>query len=411
MKRIILAAALTALTFGLVSCEKLKNDNPGKNPYKALNLDTKSAEYANKGNDFAFSFIDRVNATEEGDYFISPLSMQFLLGMILNGAQGMTASEICNVLGYGAGEIDAVNEYCLSMMEQLPELDSQTKLAVANAIVVNQNSSLLDSYKSTASAFYDAEVASKDFFDNAGTTRYINRWCSDHTDGLIPEILKEVNPGMLAYLLNAMYFKSQWKDKFDSSCTSSESFTTEGGNKKNVSMMKDTKELYYQENDLFRAVRLPYGNGAYSMSVILPAEGKNLSDVTKNLSGKDWKDFVSGMVRCDVDLWLPKFTTKYHIKLNDILSAMGMPLAFDATNADFKAMSEDALCLSFVQQDAVIKVDEEGTEAAVVSSAGMMATSAGPGQHIVFHADHPFLYLITESSTGAVLFAGKYCGK
>ena len=117
------------------------------------------------------------------------------------------------------------------------------------------------------------------------------------------------------------------------------------------------------------------------------------------------------MVPCDVDLWLPKFETKFHIDLNDILSEMGMASSFDALKADFTAMSADAMCLSFVKQDAVIKVDEEGTEAAVVSSAGMLATSAGPGDHIVFHADHPFLYLITESSTGAVLFAGKYSGK
>jgi serpin B len=125
----------------------------------------------------------------------------------------------------------------------------------------------------------------------------------------------------------------------------------------------------------------------------------------------DWIKFVQMMVRCDVDLWLPKFETKYSKKLNDILSDMGMPSAFSASHADFKAMSDAALCLSFVKQDAVIKVDEDGTEAAVVSSAGMNATSAGPGEHIVFHADHPFLYLITESSTGAILFAGKYSGK
>ena len=103
--------------------------------------------------------------------------------------------------------------------------------------------------------------------------------------------------------------------------------------------------------------------------------------------------------------------TKYSKKFNDILSEMGMPSAFSAIAADFKAMSDAALCLSFVTQDAVIKVDEEGTEAAVVSSAGMMATSAGPGEHIVFHADHPFLYLITENSTGAIIFAGKYSGE
>ena len=132
---------------------------------------------------------------------------------------------------------------------------------------------------------------------------------------------------------------------------------------------------------------------------------------TDSYSDKEWDAFISNQVSCDVDLWLPKFETKFHIDLNGILSAMGMPSAFDAIKANFKAMSGSALCLSFVQQDAVIKVDEEGTEAAVVSSAGMLATSAGPGDHIVFHADHPFLYLITESSTGAVLFAGKYSGK
>ena len=122
--------------------------------------------------------------------------------------------------------------------------------------------------------------------------------------------------------------------------------------------------------------------------------------------------FIRGMFHCDVDLWLPKFETKYHIKLNDILSAMGMPSAFDDKSADFKAMSDYALCLSFVQQDAVIKVDEEGTEAAAVSAAGMMkATSVGPGERVVFHADHPFIYLITESSSGAVLFAGRYGAK
>ena len=137
----------------------------------------------------------------------------------------------------------------------------------------------------------------------------------------------------------------------------------------------------------------------------------NNYDVSACLSGKNWEEFLRTMVPCDVDLWLPKFETKFHIDLNDILSEMGMASSFDALKADFTAMSADAMCLSFVKQDAVIKVDEEGTEAAAVSHAGMDAASAGPGEHIVFHADRPFLYLITESSTGTILFAGKYSGK
>ena len=409
MKHCALIFALTAAVLGTSACANL--DSSKNNPYKALDLSTKSAELARQGNTFAFEFIDRVSDATADDYIISPLSMQFLLGMILNGAQGATADEICKVLGYGAGEVDDVNTYCLAMLQQLPDLDKKTKLSIANALFVNQDYSLLSNYKQTVGKFYEAEVANLDFSKNAAATRQINNWCSDHTNGLVPEILDNVDPNILTYLLNAMYFKSQWKQKFSKSNTGQESFTDESGAQKKVLMMKTEKSFAFQYNDILRAVRLPYGNGAFSMTVILPAEGKKLSDVTDYLSGENWDAFVKTMVTCDVDLWLPKFETKYHIKLNDILSAMGMPLSFDPHRADFKAMSPWALCLDFVQQDAVIKVDEEGTEAAVVSSAGMLAMSAAPGQHVMFHADRPFLYLITETSTGAVLFAGRYSGK
>ena len=411
MTRFAIISAMTAILIGNVSCAKIRDDDRKNNPYKRLELTTKSAEFVRQGNDFAFHFIDRVNDATPGDYIISPLSMQFLLGMILNGAQGQTADEICSVLGYGADEVDAVNEYCQSMLQQLPNMDKKTKLAIANALVVNQKYTLLDSYKATVGKYYDAEVANMDFDDNAGTTKKINKWCSDNTNGLVPEIIKNVNPNMLAYLLNAMYFKSEWQQKFPKGSTSSETFTAEDGTKTNVPMMKIEKSFTYQDNDVLRAVRLLYGNGVYSMMVILPAEGKTLADVTGYLNGKEWDAFVSSLVSCDVDLWLPQFETKFRIKLNDILCAMGMPTAFDNSLADFTSMSSPSPYLSFVQQDAIIKVDEEGTEAAAVSIAGMKATSAGPGDHIVFHADHPFLYLITESSTGAVLFAGKYSGK
>ena len=405
----LMAAAAALLTISL-SCEKPGTDDTGNNPYKALELTTKSAEFARQGNTFAFDFIDRINSTEEGDFIISPLSMQFLLGMLLDGAQDGTADEICKVLGYGAGEMDAVNEYCLSMLKQLPSLDKKTKLSIANAIFVNKQYSLKDSYKSTVGKYYMAEVANLDFFDGAGALKTINGWCDKQTNGMIPKVLDEVSPDMLAYLLNALYFKSQWKEKFPKGNTSNEAFTLGNGSSKKVPMMKNSKEFMYRDNAIFRMVRLPYGNGAFSMLVILPQTGKTIAEVTSALKDFDWNGFLSGMVSCDVDIWLPKFETKYSKKLNDILSDMGMPSSF-TTAANFKAMSDAAMCLSFVKQDAVIKVDEEGTEAAVVSSAGMMATSAGPGEHIVFHADHPFLYLITESSSGAILFAGKYSGK
>lgn len=406
----LMAAAAVLLTVSL-SCEKIGSDDSKNNPYKALSLTTKSTEFAREGNTFAFEFIDRINTAEEGDFIISPLSMQFLLGMLLDGARNETADEICKVLGYGAGEVDAVNEYCLSMLEQLPSLDKKTKLSIANAIFVNKAYALKDSYKSTVGNYFHAEVANLDFSDGAGALKTINGWCSRQTNGMIPKVLDNVSPGMVAYLFNAMYFKSQWKEKFPKGNTAEESFTAEDGTVKKVPMMKNRKDFLYQENDDYRVVRLPYGNGAFNMLVILPQNEKTLADLTSSLKTNDWNEFLQRMVTCDVDLWLPKFETKYAKKLNDILSDMGMPVAFNAFDADFKAMADADLYLSFVKQDAVIKVDEEGTEAAVISSAGMKDAAAGPGQHIVFHADHPFLYLITESSTGAILFAGRYSGK
>ena len=401
MRNLLSISAIAVIILAAVACEK--NDveeivDPADNPLKKLELTTRSADFARRGNEFAFAFLDKVNKGSDKDFIVSPLSMQFLLGMILDGAKGQTADEICEVLGYGAGEVGAVNEYCQSMLEQLPELDKATKLSIANAVMVNKNYTLLDSYKSTVSKYFDAEVSNLDFSNNKVAVSAINKWCSNHTTN------------DLAYLLNALYFKSQWKNKFPKENTSNAPFTTEDGSTKTVQMMRMRELLLYQDDDVLQAVRLPFGNGAYSMVVILPAEGKTLSDVTESLDSESWAKFRSSLVPCDVDLWLPKFETKYHIDLNGVLSAMGMPSAFSPKSADFSAMSKEDINLSLVQQDAIIKVDEAGAEAAAVSLAGFV-TAAAPGQHVVFHADKPFLYLITESSTGAILFAGKYAGK
>ena len=394
----------------LVSCNKGPVDDPANNPLKPLSLTTKSAEFVQKGAAFNLEFLERIDASADKDYIISPLSMQFLLGMILDGAQGETADEICAVLGYGKGEAEAVNEYCLSMLEQLPLLDKKTTLSIASAIFADKGWPIKEAYKSTVGKYYKAEVSNLDFSDGAASLKEINGWCSRHTNGLVPKILDEVDSRMLAYLLNAMYFKSQWQEKFPKSATAQEPFTRRDGTKIQVPMMKQVKKFGYRADLVFRSVRMPYGNGAFNMTVFLPQEGHTLADVIDRLQAIGWSG-SDPMKSYEVDLWLPRFETKYHIKLNDILSEMGMPGSFDPLKANFKAMSDYALCLSFVQQDAVIKVDEEGSEAAVVSSAGMLKeTAAPPSEYVVFHADHPFLYMITEAGTGAVLFAGRYSG-
>ncbi|MBQ5517618.1 MAG: serpin family protein, partial [Bacteroidales bacterium] len=338
--------------------------------------------------------------------------LQYLLGLVLDGAEGATADEICQTLGYPSGQSEAVDAYCRKMLSELPNRDKKTKLTLANAIFFNDKMTIKVPYKKRVEKFYDAEVESLDFYQKRGTLRTINGWCNRQTNGLIPAVLDDVSPDMFAYLLNALYFKGSWMYPFNKRYTQDRTFTLESGQKKEIPMMMKERKYGYGENDVFQRVVLPYGNGSYSMIVLLPKKGHTVADVIASVNGENWKDIHSrwgyGTL---INVWLPPFESKYHIQLNDILCDMGMPRSFGPA-AQFKPMSDDALWLSFVQQDAVIKVDEEGTEAAAITSAGMLGATAvpEPPRVIDFHCDHPFLYLITENSTGTILFAGKFSG-
>ncbi|MBQ1637635.1 MAG: serpin family protein [Bacteroidales bacterium] len=382
------------------------------NERKRIELDEAQRTYVEAGNDFAFRFLKQIDAGEPGNWFVSPVSLQYLLGLVLDGAEGATADEICRTLGYPAGQSEAVDAYCRKMLSELPNLDKKTKLTLANAIFFNDKMTIKVPYKKRVEKFYDAEVESLDFYQKRGTLRTINGWCNRQTNGLIPAVLDDVSPDMFAYLLNALYFKGTWMYPFNKRYTQDRTFTLESGQKKEIPMMMKERKYGYGENDVFQRVVLPYGNGSYSMIVLLPKKGHTVADVIASVNGENWKDIHSrwgyGTL---INVWLPPFESKYHIQLNDILCDMGMPRSFGPA-AQFKPMSDDALWLSFVQQDAVIKVDEEGTEAAAITSAGMLGATAipEPPRVIDFHCDHPFLYLITENSTGTILFAGKFSG-
>lgn len=386
-------------------------DDDGENPYIPLVLSTKQMGYVTSGNAFAYDFIARVDKFAAGEaqdeWFISPLSLQIALGMLINGAEGETAGEICKMLGYGADEVDEVNKWCRMMLSGLPTLDKKTELGLADAIFYNKLVTLKSSYLDTVKSVYDAEIRALDFGDVDASLKTINGWCSEKTRGMVPEVLDNVDPRDIAYLINALYFKSEWQEQFPKEATAEEPFVREDGKEVAVKMMKlAEKKSSYGETDVFQAVNLPYGNGAYTMTVILPKKGHTVSEVAALLAGQPTLLTTSATV----DLWLPRFDMKYHIELNDILESMGMKLAFDSAYADFSAMCDQPCWVDFVQQDTAITVDEEGTEAAAVTVIGMKRATSASSPNIVFHADHPFLYLITETSTKAVLFAGKYSG-
>ena len=232
----------------------------------------------------------------------------------------------------------------------------------------------------------------------------INQWASDHTMGMIPEVLNEqsFNPGAVSYLLNALYFKGAWSSPFDMAETKDESF---GGGDAVPMMHKTGAEFEYTENDLYQAVNLPYSNGAYRMSVFLPREGKSVGDVLDALSGSNWQ--LNGW-SCEVDLKLPRFETDTNQDLVDIMSALGMPTAF-TYDADFPYFCNVSVFISNMFQVAKIKLDEEGTEAAAVTVIG--EATAMPEDPKKLYANRPFLYIISEQSTETIFFIGQYMGK
>ena len=412
MKRFLLFLLVLPLTILSVRCGRIDEEDDGNNDFKPISLTTKQAGYVESGNRFAWRFIDGVAdcaALEKKDsWFVSPLSLQIDLGMLLNGANGETADEICRTLGYKAGELAEINAWSKLMLTELPKMDKKTELAMANAIFYNKTISLKKPYRNTVSDAYAATLEALDF-SQSKSVDIINGWCSKQTKGMVPKVIDQISPSYLAFLINAIYFKSQWTAQFDKNATVSEAFTTESGNTIDVPMMKMAGASFqFGKKEQFQFIQLPYGNGAFAMTILLPAKGHTVKDITALLAKEG---FSAATVPVEVDLWLPRFETKYHIKLNDLLISMGISQAFNPFAADFSALSDTPSYVDFVQQDAAIKVNEEGSEAAAVTVIGMRKnTSVGGNPGVVFHADHPFLYLISETSTGAILFAGQFGG-
>ena len=389
--------------------EPLSNEN---NDLKDISLTRTEQELVKGNNDFAFNLFRKV--TSQKSEIVSPISITYALGMLNNGAVGETQAEINKVLGFGEAGADGINDFCRKMLTEAPNLDKLTKVMIANTIYMNKGYELKPDFLSKAKTYYDAEPETRDFYD--GKTRdVINKWGNDHTEGMIPEVLKEgeFSPSAVSYLLNAIYFKGAWAEKFDKGNTKDETFTTETGGEAQLPMMHQEHQFNYTETDDCQALRLPYGNNAYCMTILLPKEGKTVSDVAQTLTADTWQRKYQWMGSAIVDVKLPRFESQSELKLTNIMSALGMPRAFDPFLADFTDFCNTRTYIDLMKQVAKIKLSEEGTEAAAVTVIGMEKMSLGEPtepQHVNFHATRPFLYVISEQSTGAIFFIGQYMG-
>lgn len=385
-----------------VAVIKAQEDGP-----KQIKLTQEEQQLVQKNNDFAFRLFQQ--ARTDKSLLLSPLSITYALGMLNNGAAGKTQQEINDVLGFGEAGADGINQFCRKMLTEAPGLDKETRVAIANNIYMNLPYELKEEFTKKAFAYYDAQPESRDFAD--GKTRdVINQWGSDHTEGMIEEAIKEdeFNPNAVSYLLNALYFKGMWSNKFDVKNTTDEVFN--GGIK--VPMMhiiaNDTGEgcqFQYTENDLYQAIKLPYGTGAYLMTVYLPRQDKTVKEVLETLDGNNWQFDARTSY---IDLKLPRFETNTDIDLKPVMSALGMPTAF-SDYAEFPEFCNKSTFIGMMKQVAKIKVNEEGSEAAAVTIIEM-DKAVSYHDMFMFHATRPFLYIISERSTDTIFFIGQYMG-
>ena len=371
-------------------------------------------EMVNNNNSFAFSLYNKTMGMNSR--VVSPLSVTYLMSMLANGADGETQQQILATLGW-AGEgiqqpsLQDINDYSRMLIEKTARLDKAVTVEIANYVAVNKEFKLNSKFQKSVERDYKAGVESLNF-TSPSTLKRINDWCNDRTHGMIPSIINELDPDAVSYLMNAIYFNGTWKDKFSKEETKQEMFRGYTRDIQYVDMMHRHGEYFYADGDGYSAVSIPYGNGAFRMTVILPTEGSFLRDVMASMDGGKFQELQRSMEKCNVDLKIPRFTTEVDLPLNDIISALGAPLIF-SSQADFSQFARGDFYVSKMFQKAKIEVSEEGTKAAAVTAAIMMMSAMRPEKkrNVVFHADSPFAYIISENSTGSIYFMGQYTGK
>ena len=385
-----------------------------------VSLSEKQTEYVNTSNDMAFKLINKLY--NDDNLVCSPLSLQYAMAMTANGASGETLEEITSFLGFEANEMNELNRFYKILLEQLPAVDLDITLKVVDALLVNDKFPLLPSYKNLVEDNYYAAVENMDFSNPSDVVTRLNEWAGLNTNGVINNIIdpEELSDYAAAYILNALYFKAEWEGSVDNpmfieSNTESADFQLSNGTAISAEMMKSVRYYQYAEMDGYKVLVLPYAQGKYNMYVLLPDEN-DINGLIEKIQQTTWSEILANLKQdAEVHVQLPKFEIDNKFNLAETLISLGVEKVFQSEDAeldnifDIKLAHDPKVWIEKIIQQTKISVDERGTEAASVSIEEIGATSPGPGEDpkiIYFHADHPFMFVIGEKTSGTILFEG-----
>lgn len=382
----------------IVACAKVP-DEP-----LPIDLDVKSKKLVAADNEFGIDLFKALNEKEKGNFNISPLSISLALAMTYNGSEGDTKQAMEEAMRLSGLTTEEINLSYQTLVKALLETDSKVTLEFAQSIWYRLGYDVEDAFKDVNRNYYDAEVNELDF-GRSDAKDIINGWIEEKTHDKIKDMIAEVKPNHVMFLINAIYFNGEWQTMFDKKNTFESDFYTAEGTVQ-VQMMQKEDSIMMTSNDVFSAIELPYGRGNFNMLILLPAEDKTCDDIVNEINPDNWILWQQSMVpTTEVDIWLPKFKSEYTVKLNNALSAMGMEVAFTPA-ADFSGINgRGELWIDYVQHNTFIDVSEKGTEAAAATVVAMIERAMPMTPQ--FHANRPFIYAITEKETGAILFIGK----
>jgi serpin B len=400
----LLSAAVLAAA--LAGCESVAGSGDDA-PLAKLPRPLTASEQALIGasNQFAFGLLREASRADTApNVFLSPLSASMALGMTMNGARGPTFEGMRSALGFGALQPAEINASYRTLIDLLLGLDRSVDMRLANSIWVHRTFPLHDAFVQSSLQSFDARVSTLDFTDPASVGT-INAWVSQGTNGKITKLMDRIDPALVMYLINAVYFKGTWTQQFDPKLTNQVPFFRAGGREQLVQMMHLPKaRIRSLESADVQIADLAYGREAFSMTLLLPPEGRELKSWAGTITDAQWQGWMGQLRETQLDVYLPRFRLEYEQVLNGTLKALGMQTAFDERAADFSGMSPLGadLFISEVKQKTFLEVNEKGTEAAAATSVGIGPTSMPPS----FMANRPFMLVIRERLSGTILFVG-----
>ncbi|HSJ08470.1 MAG TPA: serpin family protein [Longimicrobiales bacterium] len=387
----------------LAACSSSTDVQPPVEPVR--DFTTQEMRVAGNAAAFGFDLLREVHASAaEPNVLLSPLSASMALGMTMNGAAGATLDAMRATLGFGGMDDSAVNAAYRGLISQLRARDPKVEFRLANSLWHERTFAVEAPFIESAQRHFDAKVTALDFSDPASVSR-INNWAADATGNRIRDLLDRIDPLERLFLVNAVYFKAPWSRAFEPASTRPRTFRTLAGADVQVpTMMRDAPTRYFMD-DAVQMVELPYGDSAFSMVLLMPTGDGALDPLIASLDAGAWSSIMQRSATGRVLLYMPKFRFDFAAELNDPLASLGMGIAFDSDRADFSRINpqQDDLYITKVKQKAFIDVHELGTEAAAATSVGVGVTSMPP----TVEFDRPFLFVITERDSGAILFIGR----